>query len=396
MKFWIRAKSATKSAYSTIKSEPKHLAPMLPFVEEALELLDKPFSIPALEQCQYVLEKAQNHVAKWRPAPSADPSFPYIQPQWAESADEQLDEALAMLRKIDVSTEASVETKSDYRMNIFISHSSKDKATAEAFVTLVRAAINIASKDIRCTSVDGYRLPAGANSDETLRAEVFGCEAFVGLLSPASMKSVYVTFELGARWGSNKYLAPIRIAGFKADELKAPLSAIHVADGTSETDMHQLMHDLAQRLNLVLESPAAYVRQLQSFVRSSSETARAETSNNTPAPDEPSGSSRQTHPSSRRGDAPANHDEYSNADNVIAGFCERKWPDDYSMQAYCINEQSEAVEILRGGRPSDIPEDVFIQTRRKAAQKWPDDYSMRVYTEAEQFSAYRNLKPKRR
>lgn len=396
MKLWVRAKSATKSAHATVKSEPKYLAPMLPFVEEALELLEKPFSIPALEQCQYVLEKAQGHVAKWRPTPSADPGFPYIQPQWAESADEQLEEALSMLRQIDVSTEAPVETKPEHHMKIFISHSSKDKANAEAFVTLVRSAINIAAKDIRCTSVDGYRLTAGTNSDETLRAEVFGCEAFVGLLSPTSMKSVYVTFELGARWGSNKYLAPIRIAGFRADELKAPLSAIHVADGTSEADMYQLMLDLAKKLNLPLESPAAYVKQLQNFVRISAEVAL--TDGSTLASDEPSPSGTHTYTSSQHENAATTHkgDEYGDADAVIASFCERKWPDDYSMQAFCINEQSDAVETLRRGRPSDIPESVFLQTRRKAAQKWPDDYSMRVYAETEQFASYRNLRPKRR
>jgi hypothetical protein len=98
-------------------------------------------------------------------------------------------------------------------MKIFVSHSNSDKPTAEAFIHLVRAALNLSSKDIRCTSVEGYKLVAGADSNEQLREEVFGCDLFIALLSPTSMKSVYVMFELGARWGTKRHLAPIMIAG---------------------------------------------------------------------------------------------------------------------------------------------------------------------------------------
>jgi len=37
----------------------------------------------------------------------------------------------------------------------------------------LRAALPLSAKDIRCTSVDGYKLAAGTNSDEQLRQEVF-------------------------------------------------------------------------------------------------------------------------------------------------------------------------------------------------------------------------------
>lgn len=161
-------------------------------------------------------------------------------------------------------------------MKVFISHSSKDKACAEAFVALLRAALSIGAKDIRCTTVDGYKLPAGSSSNEVLRSEVFGCEAFIALLSPSSMASVYVMFELGARWGSGRCLVPVAISGFGTDDLKDPLSAIHIANGTSDADMYQLLEKVAETLAISPESPAVYQKQLRDFLSAASALIQTE------------------------------------------------------------------------------------------------------------------------
>jgi hypothetical protein len=56
-------------------------------------------------------------------------------------------------------------------MMVFVSHSSADKVIAEAFVEFLRAALPLVSKDVRCTSVDGYKLPVEAKADEQLRVD---------------------------------------------------------------------------------------------------------------------------------------------------------------------------------------------------------------------------------
>jgi hypothetical protein len=53
---------------------------------------------------------------------------------------------------------------------VFISHSSADRRLARALVELLRSALNLPADRVVCTSVDGYRLPAGADTDEARRA----------------------------------------------------------------------------------------------------------------------------------------------------------------------------------------------------------------------------------
>ena len=229
---------------------------------------------PAGDEVKYLLTKIQEFVIPWRPSPRPTPGVLYIQPNWAKSTDSQATEALALLDTLP--TEESViagpePTRKETIMKVFVSHSSVDKAVAEAFVELVRTALNLSSKDIRCTSVAGFKLPAGAHSNEQLRTEVFGCELFIALLSPASIKSVYVMFELGARWGTKRHLAPIMVAGTQPGDLKAPLSGIHSIDGTSESDLHQLLTEMGTELSLPVEGAATYIKALRAFVKAAKE-----------------------------------------------------------------------------------------------------------------------------
>ena len=267
---WGRLKIAVRSAAAAIDSEPKHLGSLKPFTEEAEKLLSSKPSSEALDEVEYLLQRVETFVAKWRPNPAPSPGVFYVQPQWAESTDREAQEALRLAKEIrnsgfDVPDDIPVEEA----MKIFISHSSADKQIAEAFIDLLKAALPLSSKDIRCTSVDGYKLAAGTNSDEQLRQEVFEAQAFLALLSPTSIQSIYVMFELGARWGAKRYLAPVMVAGLTPNALKAPLSAIHAVTGISEGDLHQLMDTLSERLNVEAEKPAAYAKALKAFISAS-------------------------------------------------------------------------------------------------------------------------------
>ncbi|MDH3233824.1 MAG: toll/interleukin-1 receptor domain-containing protein, partial [Alphaproteobacteria bacterium] len=98
-------------------------------------------------------------------------------------------------------------------VQVFISHSSRDTNLAKSVIDLLRSALNLPASEIRCTSVPGYKLPGGAETDNQLRSELLEAPVFVGLVTEAGMASAYVLFELGARWGAKKQLIPLLAPG---------------------------------------------------------------------------------------------------------------------------------------------------------------------------------------
>jgi hypothetical protein len=110
---------------------------------------------------------------------------------------------------------------SEFDLEVFISHSSDDVDLAKAQVEALQIALMIPAGLIRCTSVDGYRLPLGADSDIFIKREVKSARCFIGLITPASWASAYVLFELGARWGADLPLLPL-LAGIAPRKLGGP------------------------------------------------------------------------------------------------------------------------------------------------------------------------------
>ncbi|MGC2456804.1 MAG: hypothetical protein WA435_02265 [Gallionellaceae bacterium] len=60
---------------------------------------DKP-SAEALEEVEYLLQRIETFVAKWRPSPKPTPGFFYVPPQWATSTDREAQEALRLVQEI--------------------------------------------------------------------------------------------------------------------------------------------------------------------------------------------------------------------------------------------------------------------------------------------------------
>lgn len=134
------------------------------------------------------------------------------------------------------------------RIRVFISHSAEDSVLASVFIELVRCVFGIKQAQIRCTSVDGYRLPAGVNTDEQLRREVLECDLLVGILTDASIGSLYVSFEMGARWGARKAMLPLLAGGLQFDRLQGPLRNLHALTCVSISQAEELVRQLSLHL----------------------------------------------------------------------------------------------------------------------------------------------------
>jgi TIR domain len=267
-------------------------------------------------------------------------------------------------------------------VRIFISHSITDRELAALLVDLLRSSLNLPAEAIRCTSVEGHRLAGGAETDRALRKDIRDCEAFIGLISATSIESAYVLFELGARWGAERHLLPLLAPTADAAILRGPLSGINALRCSSAADLQQMIHEIAGVLSVSVEKPAAYQRHVEQILG----LGAVETSSSESRIDR----AERVTPDSRGGD------EYADAQTVIEKHCEEQWPDNYSMRAFCIEQEERAVGQLRAGRPADIPENVFRRIRGHSAEQWPTNFSMRLFMEQEEFKSYRKLQQSRK
>lgn len=288
--------------------------------------------------------------------------------------------------------ETTSESQALLSLSVFISHSSQDAQLAGQLVDLLRSALNLRADRVRCTSVDGYRLPAGVDSDEQLRDEALHSVVFIGILSPFSMASAYVLFELGARWGAKQPIIPLLAPGMGPQALRGPLVGLNAVSCDSAAQLHQLVTDVSRTLQIDPEGAAVYQRHVDAIVYSAHPAQGPEPPAPVAVPTRTEAKPSVVLPADGSAlSAVAEVDEYSDADEVIARHCEREWRDDYNMRAYCIKQQKGAVANLKSATHPDIPTDVLQQIRRKCAREWPDDYSMRYYCEKQQLTAYRQM-----
>lgn len=158
---------------------------------------------------------------------------------------------------------------------VFISHSTQDSEIAEAVCEVLTKALALSSDRVRCTSVAGHRLPPGAHVDDQLKQEIIEATAFIGIITDVSIESAYVLFELGARWGAKRHLAPLLASGADSAMLKGPLSAFHAASCDDAAGIHELIESIAEVVGKPRGSPAGYQKQLDALLRASNE-ARAQ------------------------------------------------------------------------------------------------------------------------
>lgn len=156
-------------------------------------------------------------------------------------------------------------------MEIFLSHASKDRDLAEALIALLRAALELGKQQIRCTSVPGYKLAVGVDTDEAIRAEVLLSNVLIGLLTPTSLSSSYVLFELGARWGRSLFLAPLLAKGASAGFLRGPISGFNALPADQETDLNQFLNDVAKELGRKVANASSFADELRAVMRISKE-----------------------------------------------------------------------------------------------------------------------------
>lgn len=181
---------------------------------------------------------------------------------------------------INISSEVSkqiIQHEGDYKLqlqdevklpelDIFICHSSTDGELVVKLVDLLRTALNLSANRIRCTSVDGFRLPVGVNTDEQLRQEVYRSRILIGIITKSSMQSAYVLFELGARWITKKPMFPLLTCSSDSNIISGPLKDINYLCCDKSAQLHQLIDEIADKLKIAKEKTASFQNKIDEIV----------------------------------------------------------------------------------------------------------------------------------
>lgn len=138
---------------------------------------------------------------------------------------------------------AQIEDKS-LSPKLFISHKHKDKEIVSALIDVLQSAFMIDRKDIRCTSVNPYRLPVGERTPDRLKQEIKNAQAVIGILTPDSKDSSYVLFELGAAWSHNVLTCPLLARGGSIYDIPDPIKDINPLSLEDEENCAQFIDDL--------------------------------------------------------------------------------------------------------------------------------------------------------
>lgn len=151
-----------------------------------------------------------------------------------------------------------IENMNDEFIKIFISHSKLDEDLAKALVKLLIGSLKIEKEEIRCTSVPGYKFDPGINTNEAIRKEVNESALLIGLLTPHSLTSTFVLFELGARWGLQKPLIPLLANESDFKDLPTPIQHTNAVKIEKEEDLFDLIEAISKKLEISTEKISSY------------------------------------------------------------------------------------------------------------------------------------------
>ncbi len=85
----------------------------------------------------------------------------------------------------------------------------------------------------------------------------------MGSFGKCGLKSMYVLFELGARWGAGKPLIPLLAPGISAEILEGPISNINALTCSSAADLHSLVEQAAETISVKPEPASGYQNELE-------------------------------------------------------------------------------------------------------------------------------------
>ncbi|HAC63398.1 MAG TPA: transcriptional regulator, partial [Cyanothece sp. UBA12306] len=137
---------------------------------------------------------------------------------------------------------------------IFISHSHSDEEIAEALFDFLIYALKIEDQDILCTSDPDSGLDFGSNSiSDQLKKNLKAAEALIVLITPDSLRSPWIPFEVGSFWPTDKPIIIFLGKDLTPEQLPGPLKgwlSIRIEEQQVFDQINAAINQLAQKLNI--------------------------------------------------------------------------------------------------------------------------------------------------
>lgn len=153
------------------------------------------------------------------------------------------------------------------RVRIFLCHSSKDHHQVSSIVKWIMAVSDIDADRIRCTSVPGCKLDAGAHSSIALLDDIKKSRVFIALITKKSLNSVYVLTEIGARWGNKKPIILLLSPEVNYSDIKPPLCEYRAIRLTNQYDILQLVDQICKQAGVRRRAMPIIVSEIASLQR---------------------------------------------------------------------------------------------------------------------------------
>jgi hypothetical protein len=124
---------------------------------------------------------------------------------------------------------------------IFLSHAAADATLATYLANVIRT--SVAGVDVFVASAPGG-IPTGDEWLTTIRRQLRAADTYLVLLTPTSIERLWIWFETGAAWMSERRLIPVTAGGLKKSEVPQPLGAHQALELDNLADATQLFQDL--------------------------------------------------------------------------------------------------------------------------------------------------------
>jgi hypothetical protein len=159
---------------------------------------------------------------------------------------------------------------------LFISHSSEDLFLVEKIIALFEKTLEIPKlgnneKAIRCSSMDEYKFSFGTSLTDQIPEEIKD-SYFICVLTPSSLKSTWVLFELGAAWGQGRSIVPL-IFDLDSSQLPAALNNTLAAKINVKNDVYGLIDQIAKELGWIKKGSERINSSVDEFMNNISSTS---------------------------------------------------------------------------------------------------------------------------